>query len=149
MKKLAFSCLLVLSIFVVKAQIPGIDDARPARNSKPDTAKPSRIKIYSTLDIDEFPEFPGGLKGYTKFLSKNLKWPQGSHESTGRVILSFVVERDGRLSHFKIERSIGKELDAEAIRVLKLSPKWTPAIKNGFKVRVRDVVPVTFEPNSD
>lgn len=149
MKKLSLSCLFALSIFAVTAQIPGIDDSNPARNIKPDTARPSPTKIYSAIDLDKFPEFPGGLKGYTNFLSKNLKWNQRSEEHARRVILSFVVERDGRLSHFKIEHSVSKKLAAEAMRVIQRSPKWTPGIKNGCKVRVRFVVPVTFEPNSD
>lgn len=148
MKKITFIFFVFLSITSVRAQIPKLDDASHLQRIKPDTTKPSLTKIYTGLSLDKLPEFPGGANAYSKFLSRNLRWPKGSEEATGRVILSFIVERNGNLSHFKIERSIGKELDTEALRVFKLSPKWTPGIKNGYKVRVRYFVPVSFEYSS-
>jgi protein TonB len=93
--------------------------------------------------IASLPSFPGGQKAFNKFLAKNLKWPN-QDDAEGRVIISFVVEKDGRLTDFKVERSLRKEFDIEALRVLKRSPEWIPGMKNGKKVSVRYFVPINF-----
>jgi protein TonB len=93
--------------------------------------------------VEEGPSFPGGQKAFYKFLSKNLKWP-GDPEVSGRVIVGFVVEKDGSLTHFKILRSLGKDFDAEALRVLKKSPKWMPATINSKPVRRGVMQPINF-----
>jgi len=91
------------------------------------------------------PSFSGGQGAFYKFLSKNLKWPSDNMDDTfGRVIVGFVVEKDGRLTNFKILRSLGKDFDAEAVRVLKKSPKWIPAIINGKPVRMGFMQPINF-----
>ncbi len=91
------------------------------------------------------PSFPGGKKAFYKFLAKNLKWPKNNDGDTqGRVIIGFVVEKDGRLTGFKVLRSLRKAFDAEALRVMKKSPKWIPAMNNGKTVRVEYAVPISF-----
>jgi TonB family protein len=147
-KNIVVVVFFFLFAFGVDAQTPG-EGPRIPQTTKSDTSKPSLSKIYTSIDVDKYPEYPGGTEAFFKFLSKNLKWPKGSEEAMGRVIVSFVIERDGHMSNFKIEKSLGKDLDEEAIRVLKLSPKWTPAVKKGYKVRVKYFVPISFEYNNE
>jgi len=87
--------------------------------------------------------FPGGDKAYGRFLNKNLKWPSPDDDN-GRVVISFIIEKDGSLTSFKVERSIRKDFDAEAIRVLKKSPKWIPGRLNGKPIRAKYMVPINF-----
>jgi protein TonB len=90
------------------------------------------------------PQFPGGEKAFYTFLGKNLKWPDSSIDAQGKVLVSFYIEKDGQLTNFKIERSLGALFDNEAIRVLKKSPKWIPAKQNGRPIRYKYTVPVNF-----
>ena len=89
------------------------------------------------------PSFPGGEEAYYKFIAKNLKRP-GQNKVNGRVIMSFFVEKDGSLTNIKVERSMGKDFDNEALRVIKKSPKWIPAMKNGRPIRVKYALPISF-----
>lgn len=104
-------------------------------------------EIFTNVEV--LPEFPGGMEGFGKFLRKNLTYPPMSRENNvqGRVILSFVVEKDGSLTDIKVVRGVagGSDLDAEAIRVLKRSPKWSAGIQNGRPVRVSYSIPVVFQ----
>ena len=134
-----------MSAIGVKAQEPSREGPVIPQKSKSEIVRPSLSKIYTSVDVDKFPEFPGGMDAFGKFLAKNLKWPNGDEDVMGRVILSFVIERDGRISNLKTERSLSRKLDAEAVRALKLSPRWTPGVKNGYLVRVRYFVPINFE----
>jgi protein TonB len=83
------------------------------------------------------PNFPGGQKVFYKFLGKNLKWPvKGDYDGQGKVIVSFYVEKDGQLTNFKIERSLWDPFDNEALRVMRISPKWIPARQNGMPIDI-------------
>ncbi len=106
------------------------------------------IIITNLNSLDRKPKFPGGDEAFYKFLGKNLKWPfHGDIDVQGRVLISFVVEKDGSLTNFKVEKKLWPELDAEALRVLKKSPKWIPGKQNGKLVRVRYTVPINFTIN--
>ena len=96
--------------------------------------------------VEEQPTFPGGNAAMMRFLSDNIKYPVEAQEkgNEGRVIVNFVVEKDGRLSDFNIVRSIDPLLDAEALRVLESMPNWTPGKQRGEEVRVRFTLPVVF-----
>jgi TonB family protein len=109
-----------------------------------DTTPKKDDKIFTS--VEQVPEFPGGLTAFGNFLAKNMRYPAEARHNNiqGRVIISFVVETDGTLSSFKIARGIGYGADEEAIRVLALSPKWTPGIQDGKKVRVAYSVPIAF-----
>jgi len=101
-------------------------------------------KIFTA--VEQVPEFPGGLEAFSKYLSKNIRYPAVARENgtQGRVILSFVCERDGSLTDIKVARGIGDGCDEEAVRVIKNSPKWKPGIQNGRPVRVAYSVPISF-----
>jgi TonB family protein len=96
--------------------------------------------------VDEMPEFPGGMQALIDFLKANVQYPEAAKQAgaSGRVTTSFVVGEDGVCRDFKVLRGVSPELDAEALRVLGLMPKWSPGKQDGKPVPVRYTVPVTF-----
>ena len=96
--------------------------------------------------VEEMPHFPGGAAALQAFLSSNTKYPVVAQENgvQGRVIVSFVVERDGSITDVKVVRSVDPSLDREASRVVKSMPRWSPGKQNGSTVRVKYTVPVVF-----
>lgn len=103
--------------------------------------------IFQVVEND--PEFPGGLEAMYKFLAQNIKYPQLARENniTGKVYVTFVVEKDGSVSNARVLRDIGGGCGAEAIRVVKSMPKWTPGKQRGKAVRVQYNLPVNFNLN--
>jgi protein TonB len=101
-------------------------------------------KIFTV--VEQMPSFPGGEAALMQYLSKNIKYPPFAEENNiqGRVICTFVVERDGSVSDIRIARSVDPSLDKEAIRVVSGMPKWIPGRQNGQMVRVKYTLPVTF-----
>ncbi len=99
------------------------------------------------LVVEEDPEFPGGLEALSKFIADNIKYPQLAKENniTGRVFVSFVVEKDGRVGQVKILRDIGGGCGNEAVRVVKLMPRWKPGKQRGKAVRTQFNLPVNFD----
>ena len=96
--------------------------------------------------VEEMPEFPGGMAEAMKFLAKNIKYPVAAQEAKieGRVIVQFVIERDGSVSDVKVMRGVNSELDAEAIRVVSMMPKWIPGKQRGKAVAVKYTMPIMF-----
>ena len=96
--------------------------------------------------VEEMPHFPGGPAALQAFLSSNTKYPVVAQENgvQGRVIVSFVVERDGSITDVKVVRSVDPSLDREATRVVRSMPRWSPGKQNGSAVRVKYTVPVVF-----
>ena len=96
--------------------------------------------------VEQMPEFPGGMEALMQFMSKNMKYPDEATKAgqEGRVIVSFVVEEDGRVTNAKVVKSVAPLLDAEALRVIGLMPRWEPGRQNGEAVRVKYTIPVTF-----
>ena len=97
--------------------------------------------------VEEMPEFPGGMGECLKFLGKNIKYPTISQENgvQGRVIIQFVVNKDGSIVDPVVVRGVDPYLDKEALRVVKTMPKWKPGKQRGKAVRVKYTVPVTFK----
>ncbi len=137
MKIFIFYVTMLLASTAVKAQ--EVTSAIPADN-KPDTAK-----IFVAVEKD--PSFQGGMQNFYSYLSQNLQYPAFAvkNRTEGKVYLTFIVEKDGSLSNVKAVRGISQEIDAEAIRVLQNSPKWTPGIQNRRAVRVQYTVPINFK----
>ena len=96
--------------------------------------------------VEEMPEFPGGLAECMKFLGKNIRYPTISQENgvQGRVIVQFVVNKDGSIVDPVVVRGVDPYLDKEALRVISSMPKWKPGKQRGKAVRVKYTVPVTF-----
>ena len=96
--------------------------------------------------VEQNPQFPGGDQALMAWITKNLKYPSVAKENgiQGRVMVSFVVNKDGSISDTKITRSVDPSLDKEAIRLVYSMPKWTPGRQKGKNVRVKYSLPVTF-----
>ena len=96
--------------------------------------------------VEKMPEFPGGMGECLKFLAKNIKYPVIAQENgiQGRVIVQFVVNQDGSIVDPVVMRAVDPYLDKEALRVIKMMPKWKPGMQRGKAVRVKYTVPVTF-----
>lgn len=96
--------------------------------------------------VESMPEFPGGQAALMQYLAKNIKYPTISQESgtQGRVIVQFVVNRDGGIVDAKVVRSVDPYLDKEALRVVGTMPKWTPGKQRNKPVRVKYTLPVMF-----
>lgn len=101
-------------------------------------------EIYTTVDV--MPEFPGGSAALMKWLASNVRYPQVAQENgiSGRVIVKLVVEKDGSVSDVTVIRGVDKDLDREAMRVVRAMPKWQPGKNNGQAVRCYYNLPVTF-----
>ena len=97
--------------------------------------------------VDVLPEYPGGANAMYEFVQKNVKYPESAKDKgiEGKVYVQFVVEKDGSLSSFQMLRGVSDDIDAEAIRVLKMMPKWKPGMKDGEPVRVQYTMPFKFQ----
>ena len=109
--------------------------------------KPSADKDKTYDVVEQMPEFPGGQAALLKWISNNVKYPTIAEENgiQGRVICTFVVERDGSIVDVQVARPIDTSLDNEAVRVLSQMPRWNPGKLHGQPVRVKYTVPVTFK----
>jgi len=106
------------------------------------------VKEEPPLEVaEEMPQFPGGEQALIDYLSKHIKYPPVAEENgiQGRVVLRFVVEKDGSISQVEVIKSVDPSLDKEAIRVTKSIPHWIPGKQNGQPVRVKFTLPVTFK----
>lgn len=101
-------------------------------------------KVYEV--VEQMPSFPGGDAAMMKYLAENIKYPVSAQKAKeqGRVVVQFIVEKDGAVTGVKTVRSVTPVLDAEAVRVIKAMPKWTPGRQGGQPVRVKYNVPVSF-----
>lgn len=127
---------------------------------QPDTEKGDIVvqsAVPNTTEDDVFqvvenqPEFPGGATALMEFLAKNMKYPeQAAKEGKGgRVIVQFIIDKDGSVKNAKVVRSVDPLLDAEALRVLSIMPNWEPGKQKGVAVKVRYTLPVSFKPTKD
>ena len=121
------------------------NDIAVAAPPPPPAPKPEvSNKVFDV--VEEMPSFPGGQGALMSFLNSNIKYPVVAQENgvQGRVIVGFVVERDGSITDVKVMRSVDPSLDREAQRVVKAMPRWKPGKQNGSAVRVKYTVPVVF-----
>jgi len=114
----------------------------PVGNGPADVVEDNNI--YHTAGIEVKPDFPGGMAKFYKFVGNNYHTPEEEGLS-GKVYVTFVVEKDGSLTDIKVVRDIGFGTGKEAIRVLKSCPKWNPGEQNGKKVRVLYSLPITIQ----
>lgn len=112
--------------------------------------KPQPVNSTRVYDVvEQMPSFPGGISGLRTYLNQNIRYPAEAQENCvqGRVVVSFVVGKDGHISDVTVLRSVDPSLDKEAIRVVRNMPRWTPGKQGGEPVRVRYHVPVSFRLN--
>ncbi len=112
---------------------------------EPEPEKPKEEEIF--VAVEQQAEFPGGLPALMKWLGNNIRYPEAAQQNDiqGRVIVKFVVEKDGSIGAADIVKGVDKDLDREAIRVVKKMPKWQPGKNNGVAVRSYFTLPVVFK----
>ncbi|MEC3879412.1 energy transducer TonB [Parapedobacter sp. 10938] len=99
------------------------------------------------VSVEIEPAFPGGIEAFLNYVQKNYRYPARAVESgvKGKIILSFIVERDGSLTDIRIVRDLKFGTGDEAVRLLKASPRWTPGVQNGREVRVAYTLPIALD----
>lgn len=142
MKKILSLTVYFLFLFVIGAKAQTTPPPVP-----PDVDLPQKADSSQFRPVEQVPEFPGGIEKFYLYLKGHFRLPPNSGEITGRVIVSFVVEKDGSLTDVKVVRGLSPDIDKEAIRVILNSPKWKPGIQNGKAVRVAYSVPIPVNGN--
>lgn len=147
MKKLLFIALNLFFIFAVKAQDGSKTKPAEEKTAASDALELPDNSVYNSAGLQVQPSFPGGPKEFMKFIDSKFDKTKLEQGATGnlKIYVSFVVETDGSLTNIKVIRDPGFAAGAEVIRVLKLSPKWSPGTQNGKKVRTFYTHPVTVQ----
>ena len=116
----------------------------PIEKVEEGTASQKEETVYQV--VEQMPMFPGGMLAAMEFLGKNMKYPVAAQKAKieGRVIVQFVVDKDGSISGARVVNSVSPELDAEAVRVVNMMPKWNPGKQRGKEVPVMFTMPITF-----
>ncbi len=121
---------------IVRGKIPApVDTIRPINNDE---------KVMTGV-VEFQPQFPGGMEACKQFIKENLRYPDTESDVQGRVIVSFMVERDGSLSDIKVVKGLAPAFDEEALRVVKMMPKWSPGATDGQISVMRYTLPVIFK----
>lgn len=112
---------------------------------EPEPVKPKEEEIF--VAVEQPAEFPGGMAALMKWLSTNIRYPEAAQQNDvqGRVIVKFIVEKDGSVSQAQIVKGVDKDLDKEALRVVNKMPKWQAGKNNGVAVRSYFTLPVVFK----
>jgi protein TonB len=130
--------------FDVKGNDEGAEVLKAKEVIVQEAPKEEETKVFDV--VEQMPSYPGGMGALMQYLSSNIQYPVVAAENgiQGRVICTFVVERDGSITDVKVARSVDPSLDKEAVRVVKSMPRWIPGKQNGSAVRVKYTLPVTF-----
>ncbi len=101
-------------------------------------------EVFDVVEV--MPVYPGGMEGLIKYLSENISYPKDAKEQkiSGRVIITFVIEKDGSVTEVTTVKSVFPSLDEEAVRVVKGMPNWKPGMQKGKAVRVKYTLPISF-----
>lgn len=132
---------------MAKAEEAKATELAKAEAKASDVTAPADTTKNVVYDVTEtMPQFPGGQGVMMKYLAANIKYPASAVKAKkqGRVIVAFVIQKDGSVTNARIVRSVDPELDAEALRIVKAMPNWTPGTQDGKPVNVRYTIPVVF-----
>ena len=134
------SALILLVIVVAPVRANAQDKKENTSQTRKDTATDD--KVYEVCE--QMPIFKGGDAALLKYLRENLKYPDNTKDRgvQGRLVIGFIVEKDGSLTDVKVLRPVDIDLDAEVLRLVKGMPKWIPGRQNGKRVRVRYLLPI-------
>lgn len=134
-----------IDISQINDKVKEVVVAPVAPKVEPVVKKPEPEKIFEA--VEQQAQFPGGQAALMKWLSNNIKYPELAQQNNveGRVTVKFTVEKDGSISNPVIAKGVDKDLDREAIRVVKKMPKWQPGKNNGVAVRSYFYLPVVFK----
>ena len=140
----ALSALPVLAFLALGTQMVTIKQAQASTITEV-APPPTEDKVFEKLDV--LPEFPGGGKAMMQWISQNMQYPKNAVDGNieGRVIVSFIVEKDGSISNVEVKKSVHELLDKEALRVINAMPKWKPGMQDGQPARARFFVPISFK----
>ncbi len=107
--------------------------------------KVQRVEVF--MVVENMPEYPGGNEAMFAFFAKNMKYPADAQKNKvqGRVIVTFIVDKDGAITDVQVVKPAYPSLDAEAVRLVKMMPKWKPGTQRGVPVRVKFTLPVQFK----
>lgn len=124
--------------------VPVVVDETPAQDEGQTAESVVEGKVFDV--VEQMPAFPGGMEALMNFLQNNVKYPKQAQDkgTQGRVIVQFVVNTDGSIVEPKVMKGVDALLDNEALRVVKMMPKWKPGKQNGKAVRVKYTIPVSF-----
>jgi protein TonB len=127
--------------------LPIIDHEGEGSGIIPQEPAPNDNEIFDDVDVSQMPEFPGGEEELIRYLAQNIQYPKQALDGNteGRVLIGFVVNKEGDIDDVKVLRSIGDGCDEEAVRVIHKMPKWKPGKNNGKLVNVFYNLPVTFQ----
>ena len=136
---------IVLNIVLEPTNATLYGASMPVRSKNKKETKAEEIVIYGS--VEQMPQFPGGEAALMKYINSHIQYPAKALKNRvgGRVIVQFVVDKVGEVGEVKVVRSLDKELDKEAIRLVKSLPKFTPGRQNGKAVSVWYTLPVTFK----
>ena len=97
--------------------------------------------------VEQYPEFPGGMMEYMKWLTKNLRYPEiaRSQRIQGQVVVQFIVNKDGTIADAKVVKSVSPQLDREAMRVIRMMPNWKPGIQDNKPCKTMVAIPIVFK----
>lgn len=141
------------SIFITAQETQKVTEVMIVEDSAPDNIKVNgkNTSVYQIQSLDSEPEYPGGINGLMSFLAQNLVYPESAMESNiqGKVVLKFVVTKDGNVANVEVIKSVDPALDAEARRVVNLLKGFTPGVYEGKKVNVWYTLPVNFKLQAD
>ena len=131
----------------VTFRLDGCEESKPAEVKQVVKTSTQGEEIFKVPE--QMPEYPGGMGELMKFMQRNVRYPKEAQEQgkQGRVVVQFVVEKDGSITDAKIAKSVDPQLDAEALRVVNAMPNWTPGKQRGKEVRTYFTIPVTFRLN--
>ena len=138
MKKIFFTISLIfVSAFSFSQQFIKIDTLPQIKNDE---------KMYDINGVDVKPDFPGGFEELYEYFSENINYPkyERNHDISGIVYVQFEIDKEGKIRDVQIVRSLSKNIDEEAIRIVKNMTDWKPGIHNGRKVRVKYILPIRF-----
>lgn len=133
-----------LSIYLESEDAPASDKEITVIPDTPEQPEASSGEVFRV--VEEMPEYPGGMQECLNFVMKNIKYPADAlaEKIEGRVIVRFVVMKDGTIAEPEILRSVSPSIDAEALRVIRMMPKWKPGKQKGKAVNVKYTIPLTF-----
>jgi len=154
-KTVEYNYMKKYTYFVPKGHLPVI--LLPAHENPSWSVEPMKKTVVvpvNKLDtsghifdiVDKMPEFPGGISALMRYLETHIKYPEEAkaNHCTGRVVINFVVEKDGTVSNVNVFRGVCPSLDKEAVKVVAQMPQWVPGYKNGKPVRVSFYLPIKF-----
>ena len=136
---------LVYDKGVLKEDIDALN--RKLEIVKKDSSNSSQDVVFSKIETES--EFEGGLPGWARYLNKNLKYPERAINNNirGTVVIQFIVDKEGKVDALEIFRSVEYSIDKVALDIIRKSPRWVPAVQNGWKVKSYKRQPIVFALN--